>query len=354
MDLLATPTTSTTDWYSQNLKDSGIADWTRKLYSDAQLSRDDMMLISRSAMDNGSIDATELSDLRTIVNSFSMGDSVRVLSNKVLNGDPANSHSGIGNLFAGNTAKQMEQLIGKWFMGTDQPTTSGTYQRVNGSLFQNGISHNDIHQGNNNTCYFLSALASAALEKPGVIQNMFTDNGDGTFTVRFYNNGVADYVTVDQWLPTNASGNAVYAGWGGGLYNSNSNELWVSLAEKAYAQLNQSGWIGQDNTNSYTGIDWGWMAPAMQQITGLSTSSKEVGNMTEQELINLTNSNQLLATATVYGGNFGVANAHAYTITSYNSSNQTFRLHNPWGHSHADVTWEQLKSLRVTIESTNA
>jgi hypothetical protein len=30
---------------------------------------------------------------------------------------------------------------------------------------------------------------------------MFTKNGDGTYSVRFFNNGVAEYVTVDRELP---------------------------------------------------------------------------------------------------------------------------------------------------------
>ncbi|MBW4504934.1 MAG: pre-peptidase C-terminal domain-containing protein [Scytonematopsis contorta HA4267-MV1] len=354
MDFLATPTTSTSDWYSQNLKDKGTANWARRLYSDGSLSRTDMMLLSRSAMDDSGIDANELGDLRRIINSFSMSDSVRVLSNKVFNGDPANTRSGIGNLYAGSIATQTEQLVSKWFMGTDQPTANGTYRKANGSLFQNGISHNDIRQGGVGNCYLVATLASAALEKPGVIQNMFTDNGDGTFTVKFYKNGKADYVTVDQWLPTDAYGNAIYAGWGGGNSNGSSNELWVSLAEKAYAQLNESGWIGRDNSNSYAGTEGGWMAPVMEQITGLSTSSQYASNMTKQGLINLVNSNRLLTAGFVHGEGYGVVNRHAYTITSYNSSSQTFRLHNPWGNTHADVTWEQLNSLQGIIQWTNA
>lgn len=86
---------------------------------------------------------------------------------------------------------------------------------------------------------------------------MFIDNGDGTFTVRFFNNGVADYVTVDRYLPT-TSNRAAYAGWGGGEASSSMNELWVALAEKAYAQLGASGWSRPgNNRNSYSDIEGG-------------------------------------------------------------------------------------------------
>src|SRR5262249_60731869 len=94
-----------------------------------------------------------------------------------------------------------------------------------------------------------------------------TDNGEGTFTVRFFRSGVAEYVTGDRFLPTDSSGRPVYSSFGR-RYDDPGNELWVALAEKAYAQLNESGWIGQDGTNSYAGIDGGYGDDALRQITG--------------------------------------------------------------------------------------
>jgi hypothetical protein len=197
-------------------------------------------------------------------------------------------------------------------------------------------------------------LASIAQEKPDYIQNMFTDNGDNTFTVRFYNSGVADYVTVDRYLATNSSGYAVYAGWGGGLSTSTSNELWVALAEKAYAQLAESGWSRSSNsTNSYSAIEGGWMDRVIRQVTGLAATSQSVTSMTQTQLINLVNSNQILTAGFVYGDGFGVVDGHAYTITAYNATNGTFYLRNPWGFAHADVTFDQLVSLRAIIEWSN-
>jgi hypothetical protein len=327
--------------------------------ADGQIDRNEMITILRSTKD-GSVIAEEINDLRDILNdakAFGLDGYVQNLANKVVNGNVANQKykgAALGNLFAGSTATHIESLVDKWFLGGDRPIASGSYQKASGSLFQNGISYQDVNQGAVGDCYFVATLASAALEKPSAIQSMFIDNGDDTFTVRFFNNGVADYVTVDKYLPTNLYGNAVYAGWGGGSYNETNNELWVALAEKAYAQLNESGWIGQDNTNSYAGIDAGWMAPVMEQITGLDTSSKYVSSLTKQTLIDLTNSNKLLAAGFVHGANYGVVNSHAYTITSYNAATQKFHLNNPWGYSHADVTWEQLQDLKAVIQWTTA
>ncbi|GCL43373.1 pre-peptidase C-terminal domain-containing protein [Dolichospermum planctonicum] len=352
---------SLTDWYSQNLRDAQIIALTSSLAADGNLSRNDMIAIFRDAKDGGVINANELTDLRTLVSNstfFTMADSVKVLSNKIANSDVANTRSGIGNLFAGSSATQMENLIGKWFLGNDRPdltSSSYTYSYVSGSLFQNGLSADDIYQGAVGDCYYLVTLASIAREKPEYIQNMFTNNGDNTFTVRFYNNGVADYVTVDRYLPT-SGGYAAYAGWGGGSVSSNSNELWVALAEKAYAQLAESGWsrtYSDTQNNSYAAIETGWMDTVIPQVTGLGTSSFEAVNMTQTQLINLVNSHQVLTAAFVYGGDYGVVNGHAYTITSYNATNGTFHLQNPWGFSHADVTWSQLVSLRSIIQWSN-
>ncbi|MBE9218616.1 pre-peptidase C-terminal domain-containing protein [Dolichospermum flos-aquae] len=354
-------TLSLTDWYSQNLRDAEIIALTSSLAADGNLSRNDMIAIFRDAKDGSVINANELTDLRTLVSNstlFTMADSVKVLSNKIANSDVANTRSGFGNLFAGSSATQMENLIGKWFLGNDRPdltSSSYTYSYVSGSLFQNGLSADDIYQGAVGDCYYLVTLASIAREKPEYIQNMFTNNGDNTFTVRFYNNGVADYVTVDRYLPT-SGGYAAYAGWGGGSVSSSSNELWVALAEKAYAQLAESGWsrtYSDTQNNSYAAIETGWMDTVIRQVTGLGTSSFEAVNMTQTQLINLVNSHQVLTAAFVYGGDYGVVNGHAYTITSYNATNGTFHLQNPWGFSHADVTWSQLVSLRGIIQWSN-
>ncbi|MEB3357926.1 MAG: C2 family cysteine protease [Synechococcales bacterium] len=340
------------DWYDRNLGDNDLTNITRNFAADG-INRTDMVEIIRETKDYGSMTSTELADVRTVVNSLYMPEYVKNLASKVVNGDVANTRSGIGNLFAGSSDTQIESLVGKWFFGSDRPTASGTYQYTSGSLFQNGISIFDVDQGSTGDCYFLAALGAAAQDKPSVISNMFIDNGDGTFTIRFFKpDGSRDYVTVDRYLPTSGS-SKVYAGWGGGAYNESDNELWVALLEKAYAQINESGWIGQDNTNSYAGIDGGWMDNVINQISGYSTTSKNATSMTQTELINLVNSSKMLTVGFVNGTIPGVVNNHAYTITAYNPFTGRFRLHNPWGTSHADVTFAELQSMKGWIQYSN-
>ena len=44
-------------------------------------------------------------------------------------------------------------------------------------------------------CYFISALGTLADSNPAAVQNMFINNGDGTYTVRFYTGtyGISGY-----------------------------------------------------------------------------------------------------------------------------------------------------------------
>ncbi len=352
---------STGDWFSSHLSDAEILGEARYgYYSDGWISRNDLIGLLRDAKDGGVIDTTELTDLRAIVNNaagLAMPDSVRVLGSKVVYSDPANSRSGFGNLFAGSSSGQMENLIGKWFLGTDRPTAAGTYRYTSGHLFQNGASYSDIDQGQVGDCYFLSALGATALKSPSTIYNMFTDNGDGTFTVRFFNNGVADYVTVDRYLPTYDWGNFIYANDSSGMaYNNVNNELWVALAEKAYAQINESGWIGQDNTNTYDGIGYGWSALALRQITGLNSGGNAMTTQISFPFFTYTIAHVSDMMAAFNAGRMvtvnskdsgvgpGVVANHSYILTGYNSVTGKYKLYNPWGGTDGEVelTYAQL------------
>jgi Calpain family cysteine protease/Bacterial pre-peptidase C-terminal domain len=356
------------DWFSANLGDDEIMGEARyAFYNGGGINRDEMIGLLRDAKDNSAIDATELSDLRKIVaNAAGLGiaDHVRVLANKVVNSDPANTRSGIGNLSAGSSSGQMENLIGKWFLGTDRPDTATgiVYRYASGSLFQGGASHTDVDQGAVGDCYFMASLGAVALKNPSAIYNMFIDNGDNTYTVRFFNNGVADYVTVDRYLPTNSWGGFHYANNSSGLaYNNANNELWVALAEKAYAQINESGWIGQDNTNSYAGIDGGWPFNAMKQITGRNTTHEGMNDYflwirTGDNVTDMWNAfaaGRSVVLNTNSSTASGIVGNHSYILTGYNYSTGKYTLYNPWGGSdgYVELTRAQISDNFDTWDS---
>lgn len=346
---------------SEYIKDYSVRNAVASsITTDGFIDRKDMISILRSSKDASGVSKTELKDLRRIVGDakhFGIEDHVRVLSNKVVNGDAANKQyrgNTLGNLYADSTSTHMEKLVGKWFLGNDRPVaksydgkTTYKYELAKGSLFQDGISIEDVKQGDVGNCYFMAGLGATAYRKPSIIKNMFTDNGDGTFTVKFYENGVADYVTVDKYLPTDSNGYSAY-GKVGGHYNSSNNELWAAFAEKAYAQLNESGWIRPDstNSNSYQGISGGWSKTAMNHITGIKTKGHDINI---KSIINTYNSNRMVTLSTKGAGKKTFFDAdekfvgnHAYVMTGYNHSTKKFKLYNPWGRN-IEATHSQIK-----------
>ncbi len=344
---------STGDWYTDNLSDYGVAAKARLAGADGWIDRNEMISILRDTEDGHVIDVRELADLKTVLSGLghAMPESVRNLANKVLNGDRANIMSNIGNLddfeegnlFGGPSPYKMERLIGKWFLGNDRPVadTNTTYQRANGSLFQNGISWADVDQGGAGDCHFMAALAAVARTDNTIIENMITDNGDDTFTVRFFNNGNADYVTVDRFLPT--KGNMFFYGnnSSGKRFDNNTNELWNALIEKAYAQMNESGWIGQDGDNSYASISGGGHGSVgLSQITGRGNQgnrSVSSGTWLWRKddigyIINAFNENKPVVFETSSDVNDSrLVPTHVYTLLNYNAENGMFTLFNPWG-----------------------
>ena len=178
---------------------------------------------------------------------------MQVLAGDVVNGNPANAYlpgQTLGNLAAGSSAAQLNKLVDKWFLGADHPATRLDYVvGLAGSLFVDGPAYNDWTRATWATATSSPRWERSPTSSAAAIQNMFIDNGDNTWTVRFYYNGTADYVTVDRMLPTSSRHASIYANYGAHS-TSASTELWMALAEKAYAQWNETGKEGRDGQNS--------------------------------------------------------------------------------------------------------
>jgi len=343
---------SPSNWFSQNLRDPALASLASSLYNSSgrQLTYDDMMTIFGTVEKAGSVTSTELADLRTLVaNGAALGmpAAVQDLASKVLNSNPANATyqgQSLGNLAVGSTATHLEELVDKWFLGLDTPAVASgvTYAYASGSLFgSGGPSYTDVVQGDVGDCYFLAALAEEAIHSPGTIESMFTNNGNGTYTVRFYDNGVADYVTVDSDLPS-SGGDFFYANAGAAL-NSSSNVLWVALAEKAYAQVAQEGWSRPTAANTYSAIDLGWEGNAINQLTGRSETSQLLTNdvATLGAIVSDFNAGGWVALDSNSSTATGIVANHVYVMLGYNSATHVFNLYNPWGYVQ-QLTWSQV------------
>ena len=192
------------------------------------------------------------------------------------------SHAvGLGNLNAASSQTQAGELIGKWFLGTDLPSSSVTmsgvpnfnvyYSDVSNPLFGGGgPSMSDINQGYLGDCFVLAPLAEMANQDPSAIQSMITANGNNTYSVRFTVNGKDDYVTVNNKLAD-----------GGAIFNHAANN-WAGLIEKAYTQLQAGGAVTGDNFtygNSYSSIgNGGYPDAILEEITGAPTITDLAAN----------------------------------------------------------------------------
>ena len=191
-------------------------------------------------------------------------------------------------------------------------------------------------------CYFLAALGEVAEHEPSLLRSMFIDNGDGTYTVRFYHNGVADYVTVYRYLPVNSDGTFAYANMGESS-SASSNTLWVVLAEKAYAQLAESGWSRPSASNSYDALDIGWEGNAIYQLTGQTVTAQGLfdGYATFISLVGAVKSGDMIGLDSNATTAPQVVPNHAYVLVGYNSSTHLFTLYNPWGLT-VQLSWSQI------------
>jgi Calpain family cysteine protease len=309
--------------------------------------------------------ATQLSDLRSIQDTPGWGLAADVdnLFGKVVNKNPANEHYDgasllpTGKLNAGNLDSALQDLVGKWFYGTDLPKSSvkgATYHEAKGTLFgQDGPKASDIAQGAVGDCYFLSMLAETALHSPQTIRNMFIDNGDGTWTVRFYRSGVPDYVTVNGDLPAYSDGEFVYAnhdfdGRTAKVADS-KNVLWVALAEKAYAQLGAEGWsLDVPGTGAYASLSSSQTSEAAgEQITGWRTTDWIDCNSTS---LNTTVLKQIAANFKDGGLiTFCLNGNHYYYMTGYDAATQTFTFVN----EYRDTATKTLKLTFKELEKSS-
>ncbi len=137
-----------------------------------------------------------------------------------------------------------------------------TLRPYGGDLFMDGIDANDPTQGAVGDCYLVGGVASIAARDPDAIRRLFSENDDGTVTVRFkaFDRIAGQYVDVPITVTRE-----LYTKRGRPLYGASSNtrnpgamELWFPLLEKAYA-----AWKG-----GFDGIQSGYACEVFEAILG--------------------------------------------------------------------------------------
>ena len=352
-------------------------------------------LDSTLSSSKSTLTSAEFSDLKTIVTDLNNGMStsayLKNIMTSLVDGNAANatwtggaaSSTTLGNLAVGSSATQLSELVGKWVMGTDTPSTkvsvdgsnfSVSYSASSKPLFAaSGPSMNDINQGALGDCFLLSSLAEVACQNSGVISSMFTSNGNNTYGVKFYVDGVADYVTVNNSLASSVNSGA---------------DIWASLAEKAYTQLQTSGIVtgaGLNDGNSYSTIGNGG-APefALEEITGASkitdfmaagtswynisynsslaytgyTSGNSTTSVLNALVADLAHGDDVILssyTNASSGGKTTLVADHAMSIYGFDSTTGELEVRNPWGTVSGqswDTTFEVSLSTLLTDGDT--
>jgi hypothetical protein len=113
-----------------------------------------------------------------------------------------------------------------------------SYRAANGPLFtvsaqtNGGPQASDPIQHGLGDCYFVSELSEIALRRPDLIRKMIHDNNNGTVTVRLFNSGHWQDITVDRTLPFNiGSSSPAYA------LPAQNGATWPCFVEKAFAVM---------------------------------------------------------------------------------------------------------------------
>ncbi len=375
--------TANTPPATAGLQNAALSNLVQTYFADGSISRPEMIQLLRAAGIDGTVDTVELSDLRYVVSNasrFNIANYVQVLAGNVVNTNLANSlyqGTAAGNLTVDSPAALLNKLVDKWFLGTDRPTlTNGSlsYRTASGSLFVGAPTYTNEKQGMLGDCYFIAAVGSLGSTNADAVRNMFVDNGDGTYTVRFYGGtygayynsdgtiadgfasgvGVADYVTVDRMLPSTSSGTFAYSNYGASLANS-GNVLWIALAEKAYAQWNASGKSGRTPANTYASIEGGWMSNVNAQVLGYNSTRYATSSAANKTaLVNALSAGRAVTVGTTSNSSLMVS-SHAYSITGYDAPTDKFSIFNPWGTQHpAPLTWAQLQANTSFFVVVNA
>lgn len=334
----------------------------------------------------------QFADLKTIAANLNVGVTTSpylvYVFNALVKGSPANlkwtggaaNATALGNLAIGAKATQLSELIGKWFLGTDLPSATVTMSgastfrvsssTVNAPLFAaGGPSFNDVNQGYLGDCYFLASCAELAHQNANAISGLFTNNGNGTYGVRLYDNGQAEYVTVNASLAN-----------GGAIFN-HSSDLWACLLEKAFAQfqaINLETGNSVNYGNSYSTIGNGGMpADALEALTGASNFANYYANGSswvnfgQNAALTYTSETLGLSTSAVQaalvkdlsigddvilcsytnaydsaGRQTLVAN-HALSIYGFDAATNMFEIRNPWG-TAAGQYWDTVFEVSLS------
>lgn len=296
------------DWYTKKFLDKDVAAQVRSAHADGVITKGELQVIFELADDDG-LTAREVKSLHAIAaNADYLGltDPLEYVAERIA-----------WSLAVTKEADSADPLVAKWLLGTVRPKAAGVYQQTDGTLFVDGISFTDIHQGAAPDCGLLAGFAVIALTHPDKVLERFVDNEDGTWFVSFYGGSIARYwVAVDSYLPTNADGTQTYA-------KVVDDELWVALLEKAWFQF-------AGTSRGYTAPSGIWTHRVTRNMFGVTSAHTTVQSQEWRAVAGFAGGVPVYFHSTWTAGQ-PVVNNHVYVAVGYNSATGKWTLFNPWG-----------------------
>ena len=370
--------------------------WNQLKSNNSPLIIDDLdSLLGATIADDGTVSQSEInllgqihSQLSKYVSSENL-DYYDYIFGAAIGSNPANAYytggvskpslvTKLGNLAVGFDTTQVSYLQKKWFRGEDLPLgqidgdaaagvapTTFTYAEASGDLFDGSPSYQQLSQGSAGTCWFLSSLNAVAnaSQTSSALEDMFIDNKNGTFGVKFfapYGAGPSAWVTVNRDLPVasyfkdslmmagSQTSEKTYNYWEvkplidlGSSGFGPANLTWAGLAEKALAQVNETGLLQRSSDkNSYRAIEGG-LALGIDYITGSADFNSYAYESTFDDFKTLdpTVTPILLGSSQEWTGSKDnvtqLVSGHAYSIVDKNLDSDTnsyvYTVVNPWG-----------------------
>lgn len=214
------------------------------------------------------------------------------------------------------------------------------------ALFKDGASAGDVMQGALGDCWFLGSLSCVGTREDLVSQLFVEANvEEGIYVVRFWKEGQWKLVTVDDYLPCRSDGLPAYA------QSRDLSELWVMIAEKAFAKLH----------GSYAAIESGAVIDGFVDLTGGAPEIVDIETQEGKEkfwskLQYFLNENWLMGCGiSIEGGEDdkdignGLLQDHAYGVMTAveipELNIRLIQLRNPWGMKEWSGDWSDKSSL---------
>ncbi|MBN2085076.1 MAG: hypothetical protein JW748_07600 [Anaerolineales bacterium] len=219
---------------------------------------------------------------------------------------------------------------------------------VQGDGDKHAVDISDIQQGDYGDCFFMSSMGAIAREHPEFIQNMIHDNGDGTYTVTFYDPicatplGPCIYkkheITVDGKFPKGLADPTDATADG-------TQEAWTLILEKAYLQWQREN--GIDPLTRLPLLDLPSPSNAMSVMTGKDCFNCPSELMTIDDLNRRFQNGDAITAGSDWEINPNrptnyfepvppldtaiLEEGHVYFVTGVDPIANTVTIQNPWG-----------------------